>query len=62
MPFKSKAQFRKFGAMLSRGEIDKATFDEYAHSTDFSKLPETHHEDGEEPPKKSVRSYFGHKH
>ncbi len=26
--------------MLGRGEISKATFDEWAHETDFSKLPE----------------------
>ena len=41
MPFKSKAQMRKFGAMLSRGEISKKKFDEWAHATkNIKKLPE----------------------
>ena len=32
---------RKFGAMLSRGEISKATFDKWAHHTkNIKKLPE----------------------
>ena len=41
MPFKSKAQQRKFGAMLSSGEISKAEFDEWAHATkNIKRLPE----------------------
>ena len=41
MPFKSKAQQRKFGARLSRGEISKKKFDEWAHATkNIKKLPE----------------------
>lgn len=41
MPLKSKSQLRKFGAMLSRGEISKAKFDEWAHATkNIKKLPE----------------------
>lgn len=40
MPFKSKAQQRKFGVMMGRGEISKKTFHEYARETDFGRLPE----------------------
>ncbi len=40
MPFKSRSQWRKFGAMLNRGEISKAKFDEYAQGVDYDKLPE----------------------
>ena len=41
MPFRSKSQMRKFGAMLSRGEISKKKFDEWAHATkNIKKLPE----------------------
>ncbi len=39
MPFKSKAQWRKFGALRSQGKISKAVFDEWAKETDFDKLP-----------------------
>ena len=39
MPFKSKAQSRKFFAMESRGEIPKGTAEEWASKTDYSKLP-----------------------
>src|SRR6266446_6353157 len=41
MPFKSKAQQRKFGAMMGRGEISKQEFDKWAHATpNIKKLPE----------------------
>ena len=41
MPFKSKSQLRKFGAMLNRGEISKATFDKWVkHTPNIKKLPE----------------------
>ena len=40
-PFKSNAQVRKFGAMLNRGEISKATFDKWRkHIPNIKKLPE----------------------
>jgi len=41
-PFRSKSQVRKFGAMLNRGEISKATFDKWVKHTKGSlkKLPE----------------------
>lgn len=41
MPFKSKVQVKKFGAMLKRGEISKATFEKWKrHTPNMSKLPE----------------------
>jgi len=40
MPYKSKAQARKFHAMLRRGEISAKTVQEFDKSTDFSKTPE----------------------
>jgi hypothetical protein len=41
MPFKSKAQMRKFGAMMNSGEISKAEFDKWAHATpDIKDLPQ----------------------
>ena len=41
MPFKSKAQVKKFGAMLKRGEITKATFNKWVkHTPSIKKLPE----------------------
>ena len=41
MPFKSKAQLRKFGAMVESGEISKATFNKWAkHTKNIKGLPE----------------------
>ena len=41
MPFKSKAQVRKFGQLLSEGKITKEQFDEWHSSTpNMKKLPE----------------------
>lgn len=41
MPFKSKAQLRKFGAMLKRGEITKATYNRWIkHTPNIKGLPE----------------------
>lgn len=41
MPFKSKAQGRKFAQMAARGEISMKTFREWANTTkNFNKLPE----------------------
>lgn len=39
MPFKSKAQVRKFAILRDEGKISEKTFDEWARKTDFSKLP-----------------------
>jgi len=41
MPFKSKAQLRKFGELLKEGKISSATFREYLQSTpNIKNLPE----------------------
>jgi hypothetical protein len=40
MPYKSDAQRRAFHAMLARGEIDKATVDEFDASSEGMALPE----------------------
>jgi len=41
MPFKSKAQLRKFGAMVKSGEISQAEFDKWLkHTPNVKKLPE----------------------
>ena len=41
MPFKSKAQVKKFGAMVGRGEMSKATFNKWKkHTPNIKKLPE----------------------
>jgi hypothetical protein len=40
MPFKSKAQRRKFAGLLVKGEISEATFEEWNRSTGSATLPE----------------------
>ena len=41
MPFKSKAQVRKFQSMIGRGEISKDTFKKWKkHTPSMKKLPE----------------------
>jgi hypothetical protein len=41
MPFKSKAQLRKFGQLLKEGKISSATFKEWLSATqNVKKLPE----------------------
>lgn len=41
MPFKSRAQLRKFGHMARTGEISKEEFEEWKrHTPNVSKLPE----------------------
>ena len=40
MPFKSKAQRRKFAALLVKGEISPETFEEWNRETGKAKLPE----------------------
>jgi hypothetical protein len=40
MPFKSKAQRRKFAALLMKGEISPETFEEWNRATGSAKLPE----------------------
>jgi len=40
MPFKSKAQRRKFAELLVTGKISNETFEEWNRSTGTAKLPE----------------------
>jgi hypothetical protein len=40
MPFKSKAQRRKFAELLVQGEITPETYEEWNRSTGKAKLPE----------------------
>ena len=40
MPFKSKAQRRKFAQLLVEGKISDKTFEEWNRETGFRKLPE----------------------
>jgi hypothetical protein len=40
MPFKSKAQRRKFAELLVKGEISNETFEEWNRETGSAKLPE----------------------
>lgn len=43
MPFKSKAQRRKFAELLVKGEISEETFEEWNRETGSAKLPEYAH-------------------
>lgn len=40
MPFKSKAQRRKFAELLVKGDISPETFEEWNRETGSAKLPE----------------------
>ena len=40
MPFKSKAQRRKFAELLVKGEISQETYEEWNRETGSKKLPE----------------------
>jgi hypothetical protein len=40
MPFKSKAQRRKFAELLMKGEISPETFEEWNRETGSARLPE----------------------
>jgi len=40
MPFKSRAQRRKFAELLVKGEISPETFEEWNRETGGAKLPE----------------------
>jgi hypothetical protein len=40
MPFKSKAQRRKFAELLMKGEISPETFEEWNRATGSAELPE----------------------
>ena len=40
MPWKSKAQMRKFGVLAAEGKISEATFNKWAKEKGKKKLPE----------------------
>ena len=54
MPFKSQSQRRKFHAMAERGEISKATVEEWEKETGKKKLPEK--AGGKMPRKKGAKA------
>ncbi len=54
MPFKSKAQRRKFAELLVKGDISEETYEEWNRSTGSASLPERVHPKG--PGKKKKRA------
>ena len=58
MPFKSKAQRRKFAELLVKGEISDETYEEWNRSTGGKELPERIHRKPEarKPAKKKARA------
>jgi hypothetical protein len=60
MPFKSRAQRRKFAELLVKGEITPETFEEWNQETGSAKLPErvkssSRKKKGKKAPAKSKR-------
>lgn len=55
MPFKSKAQRRKFAELLVKGEITPETFEEWNRETGSAKLPERVKAARKTKPKGTVR-------
>ena len=59
MPFKSKAQRRKFAELLVKGKISEETFEEWNRATGKAKLPEYAHpksSKGKKKAKSTVKS------
>ena len=56
MPFKSKAQRRKFAELLVKGEISPETFEEWNRETGKAKLPEHVSPAARRPKRRKVRS------
>jgi hypothetical protein len=56
MPFKSKAQRRKFAELLVKGEISPETFEEWNRETGKAKLPERVSPAAKRPKRRKVRS------
>jgi hypothetical protein len=55
MPFKSKAQMRKFFAMEGRGELSKGTAKRWAHHTpDIKRLPNRKRKRSRDPNKRTT--------
>jgi len=55
MPFKSKAQRRKFAELLVAGKITDETFEEWNRSTGSAKLPERVKPRARTTPKKKIK-------
>ena len=55
MPFKSKAQRRKFAELLVKGEISPETYEEWNRSTGGKKLPERVHAKAKAKRKRKAR-------
>jgi hypothetical protein len=53
MPFKSKAQRRKFAELLVEGKISDETFEDWNRKTGSAKLPER--AKAKKPPRKAKR-------
>jgi hypothetical protein len=56
MPFKSKAQRRKFAELLVNGEISPETYEEWNRSTGRKELPERVHAKAKDKPRKAKRA------
>ena len=56
MPFKSKAQRRKFAELLVKGKIKPETFEEWNRETGRAKLPERVHPKKRTKPKRKTKS------
>jgi len=56
VPFKSKAQRRKFAELLVKGEISPETFEEWNRETGKAKLPEHVSTAAKRPKRRKVRS------
>ena len=54
MPFKSKAQRRKFAELLVKGKIKPETFEEWNRETGRAKLPERIHPKKRGKPKRKL--------
>jgi hypothetical protein len=56
MPFKSKAQRRKFAELLVKGEISPETFEEWNRETGRAMLPERVHPKAGAKPKRRTKA------
>ena len=61
MPFKSKAQRRKFAELLVTGKISNETLEEWNRSTGAAKLPERVTPKTKAKPKRKSRATSGRK-
>jgi len=55
MPFKSKAQRRKFAVLLVQGKITSETYEEWNRATGGAKLPERVRPKGRAKPKRKAK-------